>query len=209
MDFTWDGIINFEYKHITPHKPDIFYQRDELSPEELKDPTLRRRVDELISTSAIEFKQLVENTEISSIESNYSTGHLIYDEDVSKNLVHNLDSCLMNYISSSEFYKHIRTDKANIVIGDFKTSESAAGISKATQGRTYILISEESYSNEKNYASVIAHEIGHKLGLPHTINPYDIMSYAPFAQTFGHHTGKLGFSIESREIWNKIKNHFN
>ncbi len=198
--------INFEYKTITPYNPTTFYKHYGLSSKDMNDTASKNRFDEMVKKYAMEFEQLIKNSEVDGDGSDPFPMDEFHPDFFSEDLVMNVDRYLLKYMDSGEYEKHLRTDKANIVIGDFKTTR-AGGTSHGHIGKTYVLISDR-YHDEKSYAIVISHELGHKLGLPHTLYPYDVMSYSDFARTFGDLTGKLGFSPESQKIWSKIKTHW-
>lgn len=111
--------------------------------------------------------------------------------------------------------------RLKIVSANFQEGEAGGVAYGNSEGYADMaLVNDSYYESEEEFSEVVIHELGHKLGLPHTRYPDtetgqifpDTMSYSsgrtniPY-QVFKALTGGRRFGKSSQENWEKVKQH--
>ncbi len=103
---------------------------------------------------------------------------------------------IFSFILAFHTYRENTDADVTAVISDFKGNHS--GVSG---GIGTVLIER---NNADRDADIINHEIGHELGLPHTLFSFDVMSYSVLAHNASHLT-TVPYSPESQFNWDQIR----
>lgn len=184
------------------------YSREDWSEEDI------RRQSELIS----KMRNVIENNNLLEGKVDPENRVQINGAENPTSVSRNMDWYSSNFIPENDLSP---LGRLKIVSADFQEGE-AGGVAYGNSEvyANMALINNSYYENEEEFSEVIIHELGHKIGLPHTNYPDmetgqvfpDVMSYSngglniPY-QIFKALTGGRRFGKTSRENWEKAKQH--
>jgi hypothetical protein len=136
-------------------------------------------------------------------------GHPSEDTETDLEEEHGISSTTKIVIDLFQFYEEYQNNiqennSIKIVFSNFRRS---GGVSTTYGSETNEFVLMDSFGSQERFISTFVHEIGHKLGLPHTVTPQDIMSYSNLKEYTKNYLNKgiPHFSYESKFNWSRAK----
>lgn len=111
---------------------------------------------------------------------------------------------VINGVSLLRSYRRELKDSNNIKVL-FSDFNMGGGVSTAYGSDVNSYIVMDRSNSEVRFANLLAHELAHKFGLPHTVTAQDVMSYSSFRKDFSQFKGRPHFSYESKFNWSKMR----